>query len=526
MRSALIIGSGPAAAGVAIALQNVADLEITVVDIGHQLEAGRRATVETLSTRAPSEWDPADLSKVTAQPAHVRSRGLPQKRSFGSDFPFTNMGQLDGVTTTSESNTDVISGAYGGFSNVWGAQVMPFPASVTREWPISTLEPHYRAILAQIPYAAEEDDLEAQFPLLAGPQPLPPLAPRTANVLARYERHRARLHRWGLTLGRARLALDGRACVRVGLCLTGCPYGLVYSASHTFDRLRASGRIRYVGGQLAVQLAEDEQGASVLVRDLESGSMHRIQADRIFVACGGIGSTRLVMGSLGMHDEEVKMAESQQFVIPMLSLRPTPDPRPNREFTLNQFNMTFAGPGDARDLAQLHFYTYNPAFDDALPAPLRAAALRLQALRRVTVAIGYLPSWRSPRLTIRTRPPESADQLPAITISGEPMPREGRRMLRRTLAQSLRAGPLLDLYPAWPFVEISPPAKSYHFGSSFPHHSTPSSLTTSDAVGRVGGWRRIHITDGAVLPNVAATTFTLTVMANAHRIATETLALP
>ena len=36
-------------------------------------------------------------------------------------------------------------------------------------------------------------------------------------------------------------------------------------------------------------------------------------------------------------------------------------------------------------------------------------------------------------------------------------------------------------------------------------------------------WNRIHLVDGAVFPSVPATTFTLTVMANAHRIASESL---
>jgi hypothetical protein len=39
----------------------------------------------------------------------------------------------------------------------------------------------------------------------------------------------------------------------------------------------------------------------------------------------------------------------------------------------------------------------------------------------------------------------------------------------------------------------------------------------------VAPWTRIHLADGSVLPTVAATTFTLTVMANSHRIVTEAL---
>jgi choline dehydrogenase-like flavoprotein len=67
-------------------------------------------------------------------------------------------------------------------------------------------------------------------------------------------------------------------------------------------------------------------------------------------------------------------------------------------------------------------------------------------------------------------------------------------------------------------------AKSYHFGGSFPHASEPNAITT-DRLGRLARWDRIHLIDGSVFPNIPATTFTLTVMANSHRIACEAMKL-
>jgi choline dehydrogenase-like flavoprotein len=39
-------------------------------------------------------------------------------------------------------------------------------------------------------------------------------------------------------------------------------------------------------------------------------------------------------------------------------------------------------------------------------------------------------------------------------------------------------------------------------------------------------WDHIHLVDASVFPDVPATTFTLTIMANAHRIASETIGSP
>jgi len=138
----------------------------------------------------------------------------------------------------------VISGAYGGFSNLWGAQIMPFSAATFERWPIksSEMQDHYRFALGEMALAGDQDDLADLFPLMTEPRPLPQLAERTMMVLGRYEARRAHIQSLGITMGRARLAFQAESCTRCGLCMTGCPHGLIYSASQTFDRLRKDKR--------------------------------------------------------------------------------------------------------------------------------------------------------------------------------------------------------------------------------------------------------------------------------------------
>ena len=524
--TALIVGSGPAAASVATALSHRSDLAITVLDAGLRLEPDRQDLVDVLSSSDSTRWDDELVEIIAEQPVQSRGRGLPQKRAYGSDFPFRDVGQLGGVTPADNANRSMISAAYGGFSNVWGAQVMPFAASVFETWPVSASEmrPHYERVLNEIPFAAEEDDLADLFPLIGRPAPLPEVSERTRRVLDGYARHRPALNDLGMTLGKARLALDAPQCVRCGLCMTGCPYSLIYSASQTFDKLRRADRVTYLDGLLGVEVGEDNDGPFVTAEELATGHRQRFRADRIFVACGAVGTTRLVLNSLRLFDVDVAMGESQQFLLPMLSLRATLDPRDQAQFTLNQFNMTVALDAQGYDLAQLHFYTYNAAFVDALPRFLRgrlAGPMRNQLLRRLSVSFGYLPSWRSPAIVLRARPPVGNDALPELQLSGSPAPRGRRQMLRTVMTRMLLAAPRLDLYPLLPLLRLSGPGKSYHVGGSFPHASRPRSTFSSDRVGRVGAWKRIHLVDGSVFPSVPATTFTLTVMANAHRIGSE-----
>lgn len=531
MTTALILGSGPAAAGAALALSRVSDVEISILDIGLQLEQDLHGIVQVLSSTDRSEWDEQAVQSVSARPVRSRFKGLPEKRSYGSDYPFRDVGQLEGIIASGGASRSLISAAYGGFSNVWGSQIMPFTAATFEAWPVSLSEiaPHYQAILSQIPFAAEHDDLARMFPLMGSPTPLPQGSPRTTRVLAAYARHRPLLNAMGVTLGRARLAFEAAKCVRCGICMTGCPYSLIYSASQTVDQLRRTHRVAYHSGLLALRLAEEPGKALVFAKELATGQVRRFEADRVFVACGAVGTTRLVASSLDLFERDIEMGESQQFTIPMLSFRGTRDPRGEEQFTLNQFNMVVTLDEPGFDVAQLHFYTYDPAFIDALPALLRSRAAQpvlRQLLQRLTVAIGYLPSWGSPRLRLRLHRAPSEDMLPALQVTREDPHWSRNRMLRGVLVKVLRSSRLLDLYPVLPNMLFAAGGKSYHWGGSFPHAGDDRTIFGSDRLGRVGTWQRIHLVDASVFPNIPATTHTLTIMANAHRIAAETVTLP
>jgi ferredoxin len=530
MTTALVIGSGAAAAGAALALSRREDLKTTVIDIGLELESDRERLVQALASSSPDEWDERTIGLISKQPVSARSSSIPEKRVFGSDYPFRNAGQLDGLTAGDGSTASLISSAYGGFSNVWGSQVMPFTTAAFENWPVdaATMRCHYEAILRQIPFAGEEDDLAAKFPLIRSPAPLPPMSPRSLNVLEAYKKHRSRLNDRGITIGKARLAFDAGNCIRCGMCMTGCPYSLIYSAAQTFDALRRARKVTFYGGFLALKIVEEPKQVAVITREIATGQVQRFEADRVYVACGAMGTTRLVANSLGLFDVDLPMLESRQFVLPVLSLRATEDPRNKRDFTLNQFNMIVAPGGDSVDISTLHFYTFNSAFINGLPSALRAHSaewLQVQLLRRLTVAFGYLPSWNSSRLRIHIGSRCDHAELPGFHLSGEAPPPGQSQMLRAVVLRLIQSARILDLYPLIPMLRLSPAGKSYHWGGSFPHAAERPDIFSSDRLGRVGSWERIHLVDASVFPTVPAMTFGLTVMANAHRIVSESLEL-
>jgi choline dehydrogenase-like flavoprotein len=217
------------------------------------------------------------------------------------------------------------------------------------------------------------------------------------------------------------------------------------------------------------------------------------------------------------------MRESAQFLVPFLSPHGIKRLTQDDSFTLNQFNLVMPFDEVGHDVVQIHGYPYNEAMAEALPGLLQPEALsavRSAVLKRTTVGLGYLPSWWSPGFDVLLAPPTSEGQLAGMTLSPTASTEElTKPMLRAVVRRLVMAAPYLGVMPAVTQVALSAPTKSYHFGGSFPHARAPKDGLESDVLGRVQPWRSIHLVDASVFPTVPATTFTLSIMANAHRIA-------
>ena len=75
MTRSLIVGSGASAAGAAMALLADPLQEVSVIDIGHRLDASRREAIDRMAATSPSLWNESDLSAIRTQPVGRRTKG-------------------------------------------------------------------------------------------------------------------------------------------------------------------------------------------------------------------------------------------------------------------------------------------------------------------------------------------------------------------------------------------------------------------------------------------------------------------
>lgn len=383
----------------------------------------------------------------------------------------------------------------GGLSTLWGALAAELPAEALAAFPggAEGMAAPYAAVRARIGVPTARADALT--------------SPAARRVL---ERARGR----SLTLEPAPNAVladarDGRGgCIQCGLCLWGCRRRAIYDAADEIPALRACPTFAYRPGHRVRRIFADGdlQGLEV-----EAGGARMIlRARTVLLAAGTLGSAALALPRLGLQDRAAPLltnpAAATAFVVPGLIGADLPA----RSVSLGQLFYRLAGEaGDAGGAAGVLYGA------DALPLALiadrlplsRPVALRLaRALAPALVmATVYLPGrFSQNRITIGAT---------GVRIDGA-RPDATTRRLRTALGALSRAlrPAALPLPGATSLLE---PGADAHYagvlpmGGAGPFASGPFGEIASGLYG----------VDGAVLPALSATHPTLTIMANATRIA-------
>lgn len=519
----VVIGSGPTGVACARALLE-RKLPVTMIDAGLSLESHREQAVISLRSRPREGWTGEWLAPLL-DGTDPGVRGLPGKRTYGSDFAY----RPAGMQIVQEGVDTLASHAIGGLSNLWGANALPFLEADIADWPVGSreLEPYYRAVLAFMPLAAARDELEPLFPLHTDSPQLLRLSPQARAMLARLRKHRPELHRQGLEFGQSRLAVrtadepGSSGCVYCGLCLYGCPHELIYTSASTVRAMQRWKGFTYLPGVLVERFEEQPDGVRILGRKIEDGSAFLFRAERAFIAAGAVHTTGLVLASTGARDREVDLLDSQYFMVPLVTPRASGHVLGQDMHALSQLALELRDQSISKHHVHLLLYTFNDLFRRALEklpllgTPL-AKPLRSAMLDRLSVIQGYLHSDDSARIAVRVETIGEAQRIVLRARPNEDTVTTIRRVVRKLAVMARYTGSL----PVAPMVQVGLPGKSYHVGGSFPMSARPTGDQT-DLLGTLPGHRRVHVVDSSVFPSVPATNSTLGAMANAYRIGVE-----
>ncbi len=518
MSRILIVGSGLSAASAASALV-ARGLRPTLVDAGLPPDPEAVGLKNELAGTPPTRWRRDLLDRIRGMDA-PSACGIPRKRWFGSDFPFRSVPRDWDLQPVDVSM--VRSYAEGGLSNLWGAALQRVTASQIQDWPISLeeLDPYYDHVIALM--RLNGNGAGSAAPGTKSELILRPSLQARA-LLNDLERCRTDLAERGFTFQPSQLAVKGedheeQGCRYCGLCLFGCPYDCIYSASHTIRRLVRLGQVNYMPGTF-VQTIE-QKGGNLTVRawNLRENRPEILEASVVFIGAGVLSTARILLESLRYCGKRLTIRHSDMFTLPLVRFHGVDGVSTEALHTLCQVFIELQDDKICPQSVHLQVYTYNDLYLPLILKRLGAAGFLLRypiqkVVERLLMVFGYLPSDISSTIEVMLDP-----------SSGQRMLIRGKRNVKSaTACKKVARRLLLDwrMLGAIPLTfqtAVDSPGGGYHSGGSFPM-GKQADFPSTDLLGRVPQFEHVHLIDASILPTIPAIPTAFTVMANAHRIA-------
>ena len=531
----IIVGSGPAGVSAAFPLVN-AGLKVLMVD------GGRESTLSPpkqpyLTTRSN---DPEQWKWMIGQDFHslkFADAVSPKLRAPTHSYVFEGYEQTNQVV--GEKFVALGSLAQGGLSNAWGCGVAKLSTNELADYPFDAteIEASYETVTRRMGISgAGSDDLTDYFGLDAWADKPIEMDPLQSRLLSKYQSSNTALSFKAFRLGRSRVAAlsqdkgSRKACDLSGNCLWGCDRKALYSAFDDLAELKKTPNFTYRSGMIVERVSRGEPHPYIQGHD-SSGVSFSITGKKVLLAAGTLATTRLVMIALGInHSLKMQACPVAAFMLwrPLsLGLHRGP------AFGLGQlsFALSLSGRAPSKEHSPEHtslglsttafgslFNTTGiPISEFAKFMPLRKP-LAIQFLRSLlsSCAVGnvYLPgSYTNANLTL--------DAEGVLRVSGdynedvESLMKEAQSKLRSSF---LKLGALMLPNS----FTLSKPGGDLHHACSLPMRQDPNIGETSSD-GELFGLKDVHVVDGACLTTISEKSHTLTIMANADRIAKKLL---
>lgn len=492
-----VIGSGAACVGVLNAIQTWAP------------QAG-----VLLVSQAEHASGPYATDKEQEQHGRAYNQDLYRhlRSTFGLKFPppKTNFGleparrRVQGWGEVWESRTK------GGLTNFWGASALPFTDDDLLGWTVSAadLAPYYQRMAAVIGISGKADaiggylgnDFINRPPILR-----PPVFDRLESAINRPAPGLA----FRLLAGTGRLALETRpeqpgTCVYSGGCMTGCTENAVYSALKSIRQHEQSGTIGRSMNATVRGILSDP----LRIRIEASGGDEIIGPfDRVFLCAGCIGSTEIIMRSLGLRDGPL-ISDNAVYTFPIFYAGPplaTADG--DRHFALtNLLAYCIPAHADGRNAMIQVYPNIDYLWKYYLPAGLWPVAQPFGRFLRRRLLWGrvFLHGDYSQNYAMRLS--GGAGDL-TLSLARPPLALKAVPGLWPAIRAGLSRGGF--------YVPPVPPvrhATSSHYAASFPLGTGPVSAAGEFLPGA-------YLCDSAGFANAPSPSPTFTIMANACRIA-------
>jgi choline dehydrogenase-like flavoprotein len=244
--------------------------------------------------------------------------------------------------------------------------------------------------------------------------------------------------------------------------------------------------------------------------DLSSNQIVRFKAKNVFLAAGAINTTRILLRSFSDTETKLKLIENPMLQIPGILLGRLGKCMTRHGFGSFLFNMVYELDGDRAQGGFLELSSIARAdLFGQIPVP---ASLQIESLRRIAPAVLVNILFFSSDFQTPSIVGLKSDGGLKIQGGANHFPREN---VRSVVAAMNRAGLLSSTLLA----RGSPVGASIHYGGTIPMCAHVKRRYELNARGQLESLPGVFVVDAAAFPRLPAKNHSLTLMANAMRVA-------
>ena len=532
MDKIVIIGSGASAVHFALGVLHKG-YEVIMLDVGYQPK-------ETVY----EEGSFTDLKKNLSDPVeyflgkNFEAVIYPDFEDIYYGFPPNKsyvFKEVPGFKHLSNGFKPIISFARGGLAEAWTAGAYPLNDEELYNFPFSfnDIAPYYGEVARRIGINGEKDDLLRFFPFHDGLMPPLDIDEHSKKILHKYEDNKAYLNsKFGVYIGRSRVATlstdyeKRSACDFSGRCQWGCPSRSLYIPSLTLEDCKAFTNFKYLSGMYATHFDFDASRriTAVIAESLKNWTSHKFHLDKLVLAAGTLSSSKIFMDSIFKKTGEIVtlrgLMDNRQIWVPFVNLNLIGHQYNPQSYQYHQLAIGIESK-DQKTYVHGQITTLKTALMhpiiQSFPIDLKSAIFMVGKMHAAlgVVNVNFHDIRRQENILTIEENDIHAHSTLVINyrprINEKNLIKEQLSVLRKAL---LRIG---CIAPPW-MHETRPMGASVHYAGTLPMSEREDIFTTS-AFGQSHAFTNLFIVDGSIMPFLPAKNLTLTLMANAARIA-------
>jgi len=406
--------------------------------------------------------------------------------------------------------------SFGGLSNVWGANCLRFLQNDFAEWPISydVLKKYYGICEKVMNVSHFDDEISKKLEIskdLIHPNKLTLFSNFIKNFLDKQKITN------NFIIGFGRVALNSK-CYKCSNCFFGCDDNYVTNTRDYLKKLIEEKKIEYKNHlNLKKFIKKDE----FIELEFENNKNTKLLTKKLFIGAGSIQTPRIVINSLNKKKDLI-LKESQPFYIPCIYLGKN-FKNDLEHHTLTQAHAFFEK-NIKYNIGKIHYeIKYDPKITNV---SLKKQFGFLHKLipnilkKRIFVITGFISSDHS-TYSARIR----KEDLGIDILENK----DNRRKINFEILNQLKIlGKNFNFLSIKYFLKLGDFGRGFHLGGSIPmvDENKIKQFKDDDLYTKKNGEIKKHanvfIIDGTNFTNIPAGSISLTIMANALRIAVET----